>query len=1788
MKPWLDDLSEEWVPQPTTSADVQDADNPSATQVLQSEPPKLKSRLPRMRLSSGSLSEIQLRRRALAERSQSDNNLTFALPSDAPDHADSRSASRSFSVASLGSSIAYGTVEQKPKTAAPAKAEHNTPEWRRRLIKGDVGYGDQKDLFSPMGLENIFQKPNGATSEDAPKETRSRLGLFKNLSAMPSSPPPWPSSDQLRNRAFGDGGDENTEESQSALEGSVINHGQDQQNHIDESLASNPPGSCNSQQAPRTVSGQIEFENENFSPVYLSTNLKIGTSAPPIPSFKESDLASRLQQLQSPPPSDSLEPASEDASVGPNRGESSFARLQDDTLPIDLPTGTPDITGVGGFVEIRRGGYSRDGSFRRRPLSPSAQSKTSRVDGFLDSSAGPENSEGQSGSNSDLPTIDLPPTTPRRREAATHLSPERAHLSASPLKLFDAHDTFTSNRLQRRLSQLDYKLEKASSSTEKHNKTESTKVVHTTRLTSVEEVSMRKLTDIETKISPEVQQPSRAGSFGQGHLDTYQFPEDLSVLSSQGSASNESAPEDSPTSDVAPPGSRPPLRFQYDDGSPDTRQPSRTKRQGLTRVSNPFSMSQSKTNVDQGPSPTPAELEQQEYPDGKRGPTSPFKNPTPKRRRTLYSVEDDDDDVFSDSGFKPAQDSHIAMQTIIGRKRKDARHDHSINVADPDVIARRHILRPRNPTPSQRRKEEIHAEIIEATEAFLQSSPKLRTIREQLNSPGGFGAPSEESKAAAVASEVAAFTLKRTQAMREETRKRSVTTQDFLDEAVKIMDYIRAKGRPTSGLGSLEESDSELAFKPDADDLPSTPYTFERPPSREGRVSAWREPNKRDLDPQVISHLRKFQEQESDHFLGSSMNSLRFSRIRGQASPEGKSIVVEQDDIRITDNQSRHTPTTSNEDGPNSNPMSHHTHPSTGSSTAQTMATSASRRSEHVATLAPEAVAHLIPEQIAGMSFDREKNMWVKQKSPSKEHRPSEDISTNESEDDPFGNIPDLTVDETAELLQHNGSPTRPQATAETMIEETEEFEMDEQARPSTREGKGIPIADTSSVPSKASNFAWSFPKTETRATSWSDQETRHGGTYKMQQTPATYSIPESDENDVEHEIKYFEGRGIAQPVLHAGKVRDITISISTHDPLPKVTEDGIAQENEDSRRPNSPRKIAQRNWEFSNTRTRPKKGVLRHMTGTKTLPNARVPPIGEVDGELSILHESPPKNYRMQLSMSVSAPVFNPESALAAPSSPVKGDVTFMLSDLPEFTLNQIDECEVPDRVVVKHDGTKFSQALEDRYAQGTAELVKALQDAEPDEPYWEDLREVNLHKKRLTNVHRLDEFCYRLQDLDVSDNELHQVKGIPFTVRRLQAQNNCLTGLTTWANLINLQYLDISGNDIDSLDGLDQLIHLRTLKVDNNKIRSLDGVMNLDGLLELSVVGNQIESVDFEGAELKSLHELNLSGNRLLEVRNLHQLPQLQHLNLDDNCIEELPLSDDSRGRCSLLRSLQLCRNGMMVLEVDQYFPNLESLYVDGNSLTNVSGLEHLRHLRTFSAREQLLESDSDTETCVSNLVRNADIRNLYLSVNPTRTLELPQHLLNLQRLELASMGLKELPDNFGQLTSNIRSINLNFNSIKDLRPLLNIKRLTELLVAGNRISRLRTNLAVLSKLTTLTKLDMRENPLTLRFYPPTSENRIMSLRQRPQQDDTVDRFILPDGDEDADRHYILRLDDETRLRRRVHEMMLATSCANLQELDGLTFDKARVLVKDDIWQRLLVLGVIRRSEKTAGNRD
>lgn len=232
--------------------------------------------------------------------------------------------------------------------------------------------------------------------------------------------------------------------------------------------------------------------------------------------------------------------------------------------------------------------------------------------------------------------------------------------------------------------------------------------------------------------------------------------------------------------------------------------------------------------------------------------------------------------------------------------------------------------------------------------------------------------------------------------------------------------------------------------------------------------------------------------------------------------------------------------------------------------------------------------------------------------------------------------------------------------------------------------------------------------------------------------------------------------------------------------------------------------------------------------------------------------------------------------------------------------------------------------------------------------------------------------------------------------------------------------------------------------------------------------------------------------------------------------------------------------------------------------------------------------------------------EIKFLRFSGNNFTTFSPQTTFHNLQNLELASVGLQTLSLNFGLEMPNLRSLNLNHNALKDIRPLLGIAKLGRLHLAGNRISRLRRTTSVLAKLgDRLEELDLRGNPLTVGFYPqPTvshgsSERRLVvtstKASSNPADEDEKEEgdadearqitaayhYLLPHAHHDLDQEHRRRLDEDTALRRRVYEMLVLGGCKRLERMDGLALGRVEKGRKDGVWERLLELGVLRGKE-------
>ena len=359
--------------------------------------------------------------------------------------------------------------------------------------------------------------------------------------------------------------------------------------------------------------------------------------------------------------------------------------------------------------------------------------------------------------------------------------------------------------------------------------------------------------------------------------------------------------------------------------------------------------------------------------------------------------------------------------------------------------------------------------------------------------------------------------------------------------------------------------------------------------------------------------------------------------------------------------------------------------------------------------------------------------------------------------------------------------------------------------------------------------------------------------------------------------------------------------------------------------------------------------------------------------------------------------------------------------------------------------------------------------------------------------------------------------------------------------------------------------------------------------------------------------LGELNISHNHLTAVTGLESLSSLKTLDLASNHLNTLSVSRLLRQLCTL----KLSNNQLRTLNVSM-FSSLSLLYLDRNFLSTVSGLEQCTRLESLSIRDQQ-QTGVDIDL---GLVK--DIRKVYLSSNriSPQTLSPSVPLLDLQLLDVASCAVHKLPSDFAAKFPNVKVLNLNFNSLSDLDELATAHCLGRLAVAGNRIARMRKLCQVITRMAkggcVLCEIDLRGNPLTVGFHAPlvtgsgrmrektsgegngrteaahdwaittqkTEEERMSTMAGGNNDEKGVivqvnDPYTLPLADPVTDREYLSTLDESTRLRRKVLELMLYVgSRGSIKVLDGLALqlDDGDDSDVDRILAKLEDLGVLK----------
>jgi hypothetical protein len=1754
MEPWLDSLSEDWKSEHNSSSVSLPNQSPPCSRPGSISSNANPSRIPHFALnrSKGSSNSKYLRSRSLrgtppftnspvlAEQNPSKRNVTAqqstatTSESQRKDHATALPRRASSVLSDSVQSVQHYTL---PNRSTLALNDDNVPEWKRRLARGEEITGDGCDLFGPSRLEGMFKAPQAPQDENkSPRSSPSASSFLDQprLWSLPYTLPETSTTSQFQSmrlsRSRLSGLEIVTEVSEEADTPSVSCHvvtAPTPKGSLRGLITQRPsslerPNSSRSKDSgvqpgiagaadnaefdhpyheprARTISEQEELRNEWISPVTLSQQNSIQNRAIQDSLDKSTAvLHARLEQLGI---DDSRRPLSRSSDEGVVYGHSpnssgqlghheTATDLTSQSLPDDLSMGTQDFISQGGFVNKRRGGFSCEGSFHRKALSPSgasthrgvARGPTSRVPC---SSPLPPASACQKSDDGYPASITPPVSSPSSGHAQHHKQPSLS----SPLKLFGNRDTYTNNKLLRVLNHFEDS----------------------------------ELGGDADPIEPgaensRVEGELRMSQFGQGELDKFAFIEEVKL-------------KNNPDTQRVDTDSQIFSGLVHLEPLHPASQPSEERCSESAGIQRNF---QPPVVPNQGDH----EAEDIDNDQTKRNPPSPLKERTPKRRRTLLGQEIEEqlprqlEDVFAVPRSSPSK--------LAGTKRKDARYDDAAPAIDPESLASRQMLRPRM---AYRRTSNVAAEngVANPTiDAKVHASSK----------------PGSAAIRAAVAEELVQVV--------KDARKTSVTTQDYMEEATKIMQMIRAKGKPKSSLPSVDEPvntsklNSDALPGPEIDEI-SSGDEFSRPPSRNGGRVLRQQRRPQQCDPRIASHLRKFKESDDLELLIDT-SGLEPVPIPDNAQAEEAALAPIPEDeqrssppnIRIHDNleikRKRQHSTSTTEDAP----VSQHnttipTQSSSTSSTQRTTPTSSTGSSSRRGVINPGTVQ--IPDHVGAMTFDHAAKTWIKDCVAQNLSATDQRAQQANGEEDPFEHISDLST------------------------EERREAEPKDDLR-------------TIAVPcSSRPDYPPSQEHTSILRVDGEESETEIEAAQPLGGLQTT-----TRSQLVEHEKRIHDGR-VSQPPdspQHANRQpRVVTIAFSSplvsavayqDDPSTSDLDINLtAHVSEGLRQTNS----------TANDRptddTIPKQeAVTKQPAGRNSSRYMPRPCQGFVGRPVSRIEEREEvvPNEDMSLITTGKSQAMTPashrsEKVLAVPYTTGKASSIICLTPLSDFSLHQTDRPAHEDAsfVAPRRHPAALRQA-HGSLALGVDDMMRAITDVEPFEPYWDHIRRLDLTGKHLATLHRLEEYCSTLEELAISSNDLRQLSGVPMSVRTLNAQRNLLSNMTSWGHLQNLQYLDISGNELESLDGLSCLYHLRELNANDNKITDIDGILDLNGLQSLALRGNALESLDFEGGELARLTRLDASRNRLAHVHGLSWLPALEDLNLEQNMLSEFATSEPVP--LLSLRHLRISTNKLRIIDISP-FQNLESLYLDRNKITEIRNLDGARHLHTLSLREQ-----TDTPDIVGQVLSLPnDCRKIFLSSNvvPGGKLRAPcQPLFSLRYLELASCGISTLPAGFGTTIPNCRVLNMNFNALRCINHLQGMFHLNKLLLAGNRLERLRRSCLALARHPALTKVDLRNNPLTVGFYSPAPLDSRLIVRDSSQPE-LHDPYVLPQQVKAVDLNWVRLLDEGTSLRRRTIELLLAQKCIDLVELDGLTFDRDEILQPDKLWKALTDLGVLKR---------
>ncbi len=268
-----------------------------------------------------------------------------------------------------------------------------------------------------------------------------------------------------------------------------------------------------------------------------------------------------------------------------------------------------------------------------------------------------------------------------------------------------------------------------------------------------------------------------------------------------------------------------------------------------------------------------------------------------------------------------------------------------------------------------------------------------------------------------------------------------------------------------------------------------------------------------------------------------------------------------------------------------------------------------------------------------------------------------------------------------------------------------------------------------------------------------------------------------------------------------------------------------------------------------------------------------------------------------------------------------------------------------------------------------------------------------------------------------------------------------------------------------------------LRILNLEGNSLEYLPDMHRLQALKELSLENNKFREFPLEICQLQNLIVLNLKNNHLQALpAEIGQLRALEWLHLGHNELNALP---PEFGQLRALEWVSLDGNELNELppEIGQLYA-LESLNVDNNYLEALPP-----EIGQLGSLEELFLTYNWLETLPPEIGQLCALKKL--DVENNRLQVLPGEIGQLEALEQFSAGhnrLQALPGAIGQLEV-LTSLFLGNNELRSLPPTISeLQMLLELDLSGNLLTTLPPEFSQLF----LINLHLKNNPLDELLFP------------------------------------------------------------------------------------------------------